>query len=1142
MNRKLVALTMVGVVTVGIVGLSIGTSSRSSAESSTATVYRWGVSLPTGGGVAAGAEANAPTAVTGIPDPVVQIATSNSDSYALTVTGTVWAWGADAVGEFGNGTTMPFSNLPVQVDFPAGVSIASLPSPMPYNTGLAIDTEGNIWGWGFNQENELCLTSSDPRLPAELPLTDVTLASGAGEHMLYYSNGQLYACGDNKEGQLGDGTTTSSSTPVAVLGLPGDPVQALVSSWEDSGALMANGTYFDWGFNASGQLGNGTTAHSTLPVLVSLPTAVTDVSQGGSSGSNGQSLAVLADGSVWAWGQGGFGQLGDGLTSSALSPVPVSVPAGVSFSQVSSGGATSYAIDTTGDLWAWGENNYGQLGDGTSDSGAVALPLSIGVFLAHISSTASNVAGFSPVTAIVTVVGSANPTTTGPVSYDVTVSGSGAMPTGTVVVADGDGGTCAISSLDSSGSGSCSITENAESSPYTLTATYSGDADYLTATGSTSEIVNLAAPAVSVAGSANPGATGPVSYDVTVSGSGAMPTGTVVVADGDGGTCAISSLDSSGSGSCSITENAESSPYAVTATYSGDSNYLTAQGASTEIVNPDTPTVTVTGSPNPATGGSVTYEVTVSGSGATPTGTVSVSDGNGGTCAITALDDLGSGSCSIIENAASSPYTTTATYSGDANYLMATALTTETVNPATPTVTVAGSANPATTGPVTYDVTVSGSGATPTGTVSVSDGDGGTCSISSVDSSGFGSCSLTENAASSPNTVTATYAGDANYLPATGSTTETVSPSTPTVTVIGSANPATTGRVTYDVTVSDSGATPTGTVLVSDGNGGTCAISSLDSSGSGTCKIGANAQDSPYSVTATYDGDRNYTSAIGTLTEVVAPASPTVAIRSSGNPAPLGPVAYNVTVTGFATFTPTGSVTVSDGTRTCTIASLNPAGKGSCKIIEPAGTYAATATYAGNASYSAASRTTSETVNKAAPSVAVSASPRPTTTGRVTFRVVVRGMTGLQRTGSVVVTDGTRRCTIAALNTSGRGSCRIAERIGTYTVTATYSGDANYTSATGTTSETVNNSRSGEPMARTSTSQPCEIRGCNTETMIEGSHAVSDAGRDLMTWQRGSPKWPALPSSSCDAVRRQQLLAPKQRTEFARLVTAWQLL
>lgn len=153
-----------------------------------------------------------------------------------------------------------------------------------------------------------------------------------------------------------------------------------------------------------------------------------------------------------------------------------------------------------------------------------------------------------------------------------------------------------------------------------------------------------------------------------------------------------------------------------------------------------------------------------------------------------------------------------------------------------------------------------------------------------------------------------------------------------------------------------------------------------------------------------------------------------------------------------------------------------------------------TAAYSGNSSYSSATGTTSETVNKATPSVAASASPRSNTTGEVTFSVTVGG-TGFARTGSVMVTDGTRRCTIATLSASGRGSCRIAERTGTYTVTATYSGDANYTSATGTTSETVNKSRSGVPMARTATNQSCEIGGWNTETMIEGSYAVSDARR-----------------------------------------------
>ncbi|MGH3237622.1 MAG: RCC1 domain-containing protein, partial [Streptosporangiaceae bacterium] len=362
-----------------------------SPDSSGPTVYTFGVvgSL----GAITALQHDKATPVTGIEGKVVQIASSNSDGYALTSAGTVWAWGAAAHGELGNGTTPGDITTAVKVDFPAGVKITSLPNPMPFDAGLAIDSRGNVWGWGYDPWHELCLSAFQVLRPSKLPLTDVTLATGAREHALYYSKGTVYACGEGTDGALGDGSTATNARPVAVTGLPsGQTVKALTSSWNGSGALMSNGSYYDWGYNAQGQLGDGSTTGSPVPVRVSLPGTVTQVSQGGSGKTNGQTLAILGNGSVWAWGADASGQLGNGDTSNSEVPIQIAFPAGVTVAQVDSGGYACYAIDTTGKLWAWGSNAYGQLGLGSGIQ-QQTTPTSVGIDLTQVSSTARNGVG-----------------------------------------------------------------------------------------------------------------------------------------------------------------------------------------------------------------------------------------------------------------------------------------------------------------------------------------------------------------------------------------------------------------------------------------------------------------------------------------------------------------------------------------------------------------------------------------------------------------------------------------------------------------------------------------------------------------------------------------------------------------------------
>jgi alpha-tubulin suppressor-like RCC1 family protein len=336
--------------------------------------------------------AMSPVALT-VPGAVAEIGTSNSTQYALLTNGSLYAWGLGAEGQLGDGSTVSSFARPVRVLFPAGVRIASIPADaMPFDAALAVDTEGNVWGWGDNGGGELCLGSTGSfAAPVRLPLSDVTAVAGASNHALYDAHGTVYACGMNSAGDLGDGSMRSTTTPVAVGGLDGSSVTELVASFANSGALLSNGEYFDWGFDGNGQLGDGQFRRSSdVPVRVDLPFPVTQVAQGGSIWDNGQTLVLLSNGSLWAWGANFNGQLGDGTTQSRASPVRFYPPPGVTYRNVATGAITSYAVSTTGNVYAWGASPVGQVGDGTALTTLIPVRVASGATM--ISTTANDVA------------------------------------------------------------------------------------------------------------------------------------------------------------------------------------------------------------------------------------------------------------------------------------------------------------------------------------------------------------------------------------------------------------------------------------------------------------------------------------------------------------------------------------------------------------------------------------------------------------------------------------------------------------------------------------------------------------------------------------------------------------------------------
>lgn len=305
------------------------------------------------------------------PQPIgtgyTAIAAGGAHSLGLQADGSVWAWGYNVNGVLGLGHTAHCTQ-------PCRVGVRAVMLAAGFSHSLALQAQGALQVWGNNASDQLGVGQAGSGVyqsaPRALGRAYLSAATGARHSLALQPDGSVWSWGENDEGQLGNaqaGYQLYQNTPGRVVG---DTVH-MAAGGAHSLALQADGSLWGWGYGFYGQLGQGTWERQTTPTRLGSDYVA-------AAAGAAHTLALQADGSLWAWGNHHFGQLGvaqESVRDERAWPVWV----GSGFVAVAAGAWHSLALKTDGSLWAWGQNHWGQLGNGYAAYGAaVAEPVRIG--------------------------------------------------------------------------------------------------------------------------------------------------------------------------------------------------------------------------------------------------------------------------------------------------------------------------------------------------------------------------------------------------------------------------------------------------------------------------------------------------------------------------------------------------------------------------------------------------------------------------------------------------------------------------------------------------------------------------------------------------------------------------------------------
>lgn len=299
------------------------------------------------------------------------MAAGGNHSLAIAADPVVYAWGDDTYGQLGPAGSS--GAAPAAVALPGGVSPIAIAAGA--NTNYALGSDRNVYAWGFNGYGDLGngdTTVSTSPVKVGLPEPVTAIAAGTNFGLALGASGTVYAWGDGPFGSLGNGASPTSSPPVTVT-MPAGASSTFAFTAIAAGGLhgLAIGSdhnLYAWGYGYNGQLGNASYSVSAVPVQVALqglqPVAI--------AGGGYHSLAIVPGGALYAWGDNSHDALGQ--TGIYSSDTPALVPSEVRATGVAAGAFQSFAIGADGKLYGWVADDVGQLGDGITSSSPVATP------------------------------------------------------------------------------------------------------------------------------------------------------------------------------------------------------------------------------------------------------------------------------------------------------------------------------------------------------------------------------------------------------------------------------------------------------------------------------------------------------------------------------------------------------------------------------------------------------------------------------------------------------------------------------------------------------------------------------------------------------------------------------------------------